>query len=230
MALTAEGNGMSLRDLLVSATGQLDIIAGPAKVANRFVEVWASNLMTAMLSQAWHREEVTRYHCAAAYFDIHDGEMRTDALLVDAQDHSIAAAGVLNLSTEELDVVVTPKPRDLALLSLAAPVRLTGPMARPSVSTKASSIAASKAWQVLDVADPIGSIVSVPRVIHEEVAGRTVSRTENPCTAALQKGGEKTLSTTRVVSTGFGWLADLMRGTGSTIIRFFGGRTAASTR
>lgn len=230
MALTAEGDGLSLRDLLVAANGHLDIVAGPAKVANRYVELWASNLMTAMFSQAWNREEFTRYHCGAVYFDLHDGEMRTDALLIDAHDHSIAAAGMLNFGAEELDVVVTPRPKDLALFSLAAPVRLTGSVARPNVSTKASAIAASKAWQVLGVADPIGAVLFVPRLIHEEKADWTVSRAENPCTAALQKGGEKALSTTRVVSTGFDWLADLMRGTGSAFVRFFGGQTAASAR
>jgi uncharacterized protein involved in outer membrane biogenesis len=230
IALTAEGEGRSLRDLLVASNGHLDIVAGPAKVTNQYVELWASNLMTAMLSRAWNREEFTRYHCAAAYFDIHNGEMKTDALLIDAHDHSIAAAGMLNFGTEDLDVVVTPRPKDLALLSLAAPVRLTGPVARPNVSTKASSIAASKAWQVLDVADPIGTVLFVPRMIDEKEADSTVSRAENTCTAALQKGGEKALSTTKVVSSGFEWLADLMRGAGRAAVRFFGGETAASAR
>ncbi len=230
LAVVAEGDGRSLRELLVAAEGQLDIVAGPAKISNQYVELWASNLMTAMLSQAWNREEFTRYHCGAAYFDIHDGEMRTDALLIDAHDHSIAAAGMVNFGTEELDVVMTPRPKDLAFLSLAAPVRLTGSVAHPNVLTKASAIAASKAWQVLDVADPIGAVLFVPRMIQEEKADGVVSRAESPCTAAMQKGGEKALSTTRVVSTGFEWLADLMRGAGSAFVRFFEGQTAASAR
>ena len=97
VTLTAEGYGRSLRDLAGTANGHLDIVAGPAKVATRFLELWVSNLMTAMLAQAWHRERFTQYHCAAAHIDIHKGEMKTDSLLIDASDHSIAAAGTLDL-------------------------------------------------------------------------------------------------------------------------------------
>lgn len=35
--------------------------AGPAKIANRYLALWASNLMTAMLSPAWRRENVTHF-------------------------------------------------------------------------------------------------------------------------------------------------------------------------
>ena len=165
LILATEGNGRSLRELAGTANGHLDIVAGPARLSTRYVELWASNLMTSMLSEAWHREKFAQYHCAAAYIDIQNGEMKTNSLLIDASDHSVVAAGTLNLGTEELDVVVTPRPKDLAFLSLAAPIRMTGPLSAPKISTNAQSIASSKAWQVLDVADPIGLALRVPRVI-----------------------------------------------------------------
>ena len=208
VTLTVEGYGRSLRDLAGTANGQLDIVAGPAKVATRFLELWVSNLMTAMLAQAWHRERFTQYHCAAAHIDIHKGEMKTDSLLIDASDHSIAAAGTLSWA-EDLDVVMTPRPKDLAVLSLATSIRLTGPLAAPTISTNVESIAASKAWQVLDIADPIGMVLRVPRVILNGPAA------ENPCLIAFGRGGKETLSTKKAVRTGFDWLEKFWRGTGS---------------
>jgi len=208
VTMTAEGYGRSLRDLAGTANGHLDIVAGPAKVATRFLELWVSNLMTAMLAQAWHRERFTQYHCAAAHIDIHKGEMKTDSLLVDASDHSLAAAGTLDLRAEDLDVVVTPRPKDLAVLSLATSIRLTGPLTAPTISTSVESIAASKAWQVLDIADPIGLVLRVPRVILNVNPGPG-SATENPCLIAFGRGGKETLSTKKVVRTGFDWLDNL---------------------
>jgi uncharacterized protein involved in outer membrane biogenesis len=217
VTLTTEGNGRSLRDLAGTANGHLDIVAGPAKLATRFVELWASNLLTAMLSQAWNRKQFSQYHCAAAYIDIDNGEMKTDSLLIDATDHSVAAVGTLNLGTEELDVVVTPRPNDLALLSMAAPIRMTGPLAAPNISTNIKSIASSKAWQVLDIADPIGLALRVPSVILDEKPAEAGSAAENPCIIALGRGGKDALSTKKVVQSGFNWFANLWRGAGSAV-------------
>jgi uncharacterized protein involved in outer membrane biogenesis len=228
--VTSEGQGRTLRELMGAANGHLEIVAGPATWENRFIHLWASNLMTAMLSQAWRRERSTQYNCAAAYFDIQNGEMETDALLIDASDHSVAAAGTVNLGTEDLDAVVTPSPKSLTLLSLAVPVRLTGSLASPKVSTTPTSIAASKAWKVLDVADPIGLTLQVPRVIFGDKATAAGSPLENPCTAALQKEGKGTLTTRKVVTSGFEWVADLLRRAGSAGARLFQGQPGASVR
>jgi hypothetical protein len=230
ITLAAEGHGRSLNDLLAAANGRLDVVAGPAKIANRYLELWAPNIMTAMLSQSWRRESVTQYRCAAAFFDIRDGEMKTDAFLLDASDHSVAAAGQLDLGTEDLDVVAIPKPKDLALLSLAVPVRLTGPLAAPNVSTKAASIAASKAWQTLNIVDPVGVTLRVPDIVQWEKKAGAASPVGNPCILALRKTGTGTLSTVKVVKTGFEWLADFVRGAGSSVANFFGGHTAASVK
>ncbi|NGZ09688.1 MAG: AsmA family protein, partial [Nitrospira sp. LK70] len=139
--LAAEGQGQDVREVMGNANGHLEIVAGPATWENRLIHIWASNLMTAMLSQAWGRERASQYNCAAAYIDIQNGEMETDALLIDARDYSVAAAGLLNLGTEDLDLVLTPRPKSLDLLSLAVPVRLTGVLAAPKASSSPTSIA-----------------------------------------------------------------------------------------
>jgi uncharacterized protein involved in outer membrane biogenesis len=223
LILATEGNGRSLRELAGTANGHLDIVAGPARLATRYVELWASNLMTSMLSEAWHREKFAQYHCGAAYIDIQNGEMKTNSLLIEASDHSVVAAGTLNLGTEELDVVVTPRPKDLAFLSLAAPIRMTGPLRAPKISTNAQSIASSKAWQVLDIADPIGLALRVPRVILNDQPDGAGSPALNPCTLAL-RGGKEALSTHKAVRAGFDWFRDVWRRAG----RIFLGQPAVA--
>lgn len=226
--LKAEGRGRDVREVMGATNGHLEIVAGPATWENRLIHLWASNLMTAMLSQAWGRERASQYNCAAAYIDIQNGEMETDALLIDARDHSVAAAGLLNLGTEDLDAVLTPRPKSLALLSLAVPVRLTGVLAAPKASSSPTSIAASKAWKVLDIAVPIGLTLQVPRVILQAKSGVSGSPFENPCAAALQPGHKGALTTRKAVTSGFKWVADLLRRAGSAGVSLFQSRPDAS--
>ena len=137
--------------------------------------------------------------------------MRTGGVLIDASNYSVAVAGAVALNTEEMDMVATPKPKDLALFSLAAPIRLTGPLASPHVSSNASSIADSKAWQILDVADPIGVVLFVPRIILGDENHATDTSGVNPCLAALKRSDKGRLPTVKAVQSGFSWLTDLWR-------------------
>jgi hypothetical protein len=216
VTFSSQGTGHSLRELAAGANGSLEIVAGPSRVAGRYLDMWAGNLMTAMFSQAWKRDEQTQYHCAAGSFDIRHGEMQTNGLLVDATDYSLAAAGAVALNTEEMDMVVTPKPKDLALFSLAAPIRLSGPLASPHVSSNAASIADSKAWQILDVADPIGVVLFVPRIILRDENHATDASGVNPCLAILKRSDKGRLPTVKAVQSGFGWMANLLRDSSST--------------
>jgi uncharacterized protein involved in outer membrane biogenesis len=216
VTFSSQGTGYSLRELAAGANGRLEIVAGPSRVAARYVELWATNLMSTMLSQLWHKEEDTRYNCAAGSFDIRDGEMQTNGLLVDATDYSVAMAGAVALNTEELDMVATPKPKDLVLLNPAVPIRLTGPLASPHVSSNASSIADSKAWQILDVADPIGVVLRVPRIVLRDEHHAMDNSGVNPCLAALKKSDKGRLPTVKAVQRGFTWMTDLWRDAVST--------------
>jgi uncharacterized protein involved in outer membrane biogenesis len=230
VTFSAQGTGHSLRELAAGANGRLEIVAGPSRVAGRYLDMWAGNLMTAMFSQAWKRDEQTQYHCAAGSFDIRNGEMQTNGLLVDATDYSLGAAGAVALNTEEMDMVVIPKPKDLALLSLAAPIRLSGPLASPHVSSNASSIADSKAWQILDVADPIGVVLRVPRVVLRDENHAMDNSGVNPCLAALKKSDKGRLPTVKAFQSGFGWMTNVLRDSVSMGDRHLAGESTGPAR
>ncbi len=230
VTFSSQGTGYSLRELAAGANGRLEIVAGPSRVAARYVELWATNLMSTMLSQLWHKEEDTPYNCAAGSFDIRHGEMRTGGVLIDASNYSVAVAGAVALNTEEMDMVATPKPKDLALFSVAAPIRLTGPLASPHVSSNASSIADSKAWQILDVADPIGVVLFVPRIILEDKNHATDASGVNPCLAVLKRSDKGRLPTVKAVQSGFSWMTDLWRDAAAPVDHHLGGESTGPVR
>ncbi len=113
--------------------------------------------------------------------------------------------GTLDLGSEDMDFVLTPRPKAVAFLSLASTVRVTGPLSTPRVSMDPLDIAQSKVWQVLDVIDPVGLSLNIPGLLpggKSGIGGKNRpkgSGEENPCLTALDVTKQESLSTKKVV-------------------------------
>jgi hypothetical protein len=89
----------------------------------------------------------------------------------------------VDLAGEYIDVVLTPRPKNPTLISLAHTVRLKGPLSNPDVSTDPKDIAKSAAWVALGVTNPFGLVISVAALGVGVVGGFSNVGTgvENPC-------------------------------------------------
>ena len=134
VTLRLSGKGRSRYEFLGGANGQLIIVGQEGRFGSRRLDLWASDLVTAMLPWEWGREDVTNLNCLVARINIEDGVARSDELLVDSERITIAAAGTLDLESEELDLVFAPRPKRTSLVSLSSPVHVTGTLATPEVA------------------------------------------------------------------------------------------------
>jgi hypothetical protein len=73
-------------------------------------------------------------NCFVAHIELQEGQAEIEDLLLDTQRITIAGSGILNLETEELDVLIAPRPKRASLVSLANPVRIEGTLSEPEVS------------------------------------------------------------------------------------------------
>jgi len=128
------GTGATRYDFLGNAEGRITIIGGPGRMKSRRIDLWAADLIPTMLSTRWQRENVTETNCLVAHIELGEGRAKIEDLLLDTRRIRIAASGILNLETEELDVIVAPRPKRASLVSLANPVRIKGTLAEPEVS------------------------------------------------------------------------------------------------
>jgi len=180
--LTLEGRGDTLTQVLGRANGQFELVDGPLELSTKYIDLWAADFITTALSTAWEAEPVTKLNCAVGYFDIDEGEMKTDNVLIDTQRVTIAGAGTLNLASENMDLILTPRPKDPSLVSLAHTVRFTGPLSDPDVSRDKFRIAESGGWGLLGLATPLGWAIAIP-----QIAGTTFgTMTQNPCVKAME--------------------------------------------
>jgi hypothetical protein len=68
------------------------------------------------------------------HIELNEGLAEIEDLLLDTQRITIAASGILDLKTEELNVIIAPRPKRASLVSLANPVRIEGTLTEPEVS------------------------------------------------------------------------------------------------
>ncbi|MGD8651460.1 MAG: AsmA-like C-terminal region-containing protein, partial [Desulfobacterales bacterium] len=128
------GAGATRYDFLGNVEGRITIIGGPGRMTGRRIDLWAADLIPTMLSTQWQREDVTETNCLVTHIELGEGRAEIEDLLLDTQRITVAASGILNLETEELDIVVAPRPKRASLVSLANPVQIQGTLAEPEIS------------------------------------------------------------------------------------------------
>ena len=187
MMLNLKGRGATLNEVLNRANGNFEWVNGPLELSTKYIDLWAADFITTAFSTAWKAIPVSILNCAVGYFDIDEGQMKTETILIDSERVTIAGVGTLNLANENMDVIFTPRPKDPSLISLAHTVRLTGPLSDPDATRDKFRIAESGGWMLLGLASPIGWALAIPNI-----SGTTVgTMNKNPCIEAL-KGRDHT--------------------------------------
>jgi uncharacterized protein involved in outer membrane biogenesis len=161
ITLNIDGRGRTLRELLRRANGQAEFIGGPGNIKSRYLNIWSTELVPALLSEAWKPQELAEVNCLIARFGLTEGLARSDAILLDTTRMTVAGIGTVDLAGEYIDVVLTPRPKNPTLISLAHTARLKGPLSNPDVSTDPKDIAKSAAWVALGVTNPFGLVIGV---------------------------------------------------------------------
>lgn len=161
ITLDLESRGKTLQELLRRANGQAEFVGGPGNIKSRYLNLWASELIPTLLSEAWKPQELTQVNCLIARFGLMEGLGRSDGILFDTTSMTVAGIGTVDLAGEYIDLVLTPRPKNPTLISLAHTARLKGPLSDPTVSTDSIDIAKSAAWVALGVTNPLGLAIGV---------------------------------------------------------------------
>ena len=169
------GRGVDLRQLLASSGGQFNLMAYDGSVAGRMIDLWATGLIQTMMPDP-NVPKRTRINCLLAGFGLSGGLASSDSLLLDTDYITVRGAGTINLASEQLDLVLTPKPKDAALLSLATPVNISGALASPSVSADKADLATKVGTLAVVGLSPVGFLAAF---------GSAGTGEANPCATAV---------------------------------------------
>lgn len=178
IGLTGEGRGDSLQALAATWNGRLDIVGGEGWVRGDLLAGSGAGLIDVIAR--WREAGADlRLTCVVGRWPIAQGVATADVVLIDTAAMTVAASGTVDLRDETLDLRVSPRSKGTSLMSLAVPVRVSGPLTDPQVG-----------------ADPLGTAVGAARiagmVINPLVTGAAilleseVFTNRNPCVAALR--------------------------------------------
>lgn len=127
------GTGHTRRELLGNASGSFVLVGEKGRFASRKLDLWGSDLLRIMLSDRWEKEDITELNCVVARIAVEDGVARSDDIIVDTERMTLAVTGALTLESEEMDLLLIPRPKRTHLLSLANPAQVTGTLSSPKV-------------------------------------------------------------------------------------------------
>lgn len=171
--LTANGN--SLYALLGTAAGEIEAVGGEGRIRGKLLEIWGGSLLQILNPVAWAEGGDTELRCIAARFELGDGLARSRTLLVDSQNVTVAGEMALNLTSEQIDGLFTPKPKEATLVHLGAPLRLSGSLQSPKVAPAERGLV-TLGKLAIGVAQPAALIV---------LFGDLGAKEKNPCAALL---------------------------------------------
>ena len=147
-ALHGSVAGRTPKALASSFTGAVNLVAGEGEIASSVFELIATDLVWALVPKGGDggRAKLT---CVVNRIDFVEGVGTMSAFALVTQRMRTSGAGTVNLKDESLDLIFYPKPNETSLLSLSTPIRVTGPLAAPSVRPDTASF-------LLDAAKIVG--------------------------------------------------------------------------
>jgi uncharacterized protein involved in outer membrane biogenesis len=125
MSLFTEGS--VLEELPVAWEGEINLAIFPESIPADILDVWASNLIFALLPKLPGTGENKKINCLVARFNSENSVLRSRKLLLDTTDILVHGRGSIDLVNQELDLLFSPQAKLEKFLSVSAPIRVEGP-------------------------------------------------------------------------------------------------------
>ncbi|WP_193173517.1 AsmA family protein [Nisaea nitritireducens] len=173
-------SGRTPREAMDTVNGHVALYLKDGTISNTYWELIAADLVTSLLpSIGKTADKEAKLNCMATRFDISEGIAKSTVFLVDSARVTVGGAGTVDLRDEKVDFLLHPKPKDFSLVSLATPIRISGPLADPTILPDVAGAAKTAVLGAGAVA--LTAINPLALVLPLISSGET----EDPCPAAL---------------------------------------------
>lgn len=180
------GSGDSVRAIMARLDGNLRVTMKDGRLRDDLIDMASADLLK-LLSPFGSREKGIGINCLVGRYTIRRGRLRSLVTLFDTTRASVQGKGSANLANETLDFSLVPHAKEVSVMALLVPVKITGPFAAPSVYPDAEGIARGAVGVVTGVvtgtAGVIGSVFG--GIVGDTSARPASTASNNPCVAAL---------------------------------------------
>jgi uncharacterized protein involved in outer membrane biogenesis len=135
-----KGRGNSVAQMLGTSSGEVALLMGRGQISNLLMELAGIDGAEILKFLMGGDQNVT-LRCAAAAFDVKRGLMSSRALVLDTTDTVVYGDGQVSLADEAMDLTLRPYPKDMSILSLRSPLKVSGSFAGPKVGPDKGALA-----------------------------------------------------------------------------------------
>jgi uncharacterized protein involved in outer membrane biogenesis len=156
--LRLKGQGLSVADLLGTATGSMAVGTDGARVSR--LALAAARLNGGRLLQLLvGGDELTDVRCMGVNIDFKSGIGQVTELLFDTEHVIVHGDGLINLQLEVFETTLRPLPKEAGIRSVRAPVRLHGSFRKVDLQVDKSAAVRGGAAIALGLVNPLAALL-----------------------------------------------------------------------
>ncbi|MDO9126243.1 MAG: AsmA-like C-terminal region-containing protein, partial [Parvibaculum sp.] len=165
------GRGKSLHAIAASLSGQTNLVIGKGTINSRAFAIVSDDLVNVLIPNG-ESGDTAQLVCAISRFDFNGGVGKAAALALETSSRVTTGSGTVDLGNEKIDLLFKPKPKKASLVSLAFPVRLSGPLTSPTAGLDRTGVVTGVATAVAGTAltGGIGALLPLMSTGSESVA------------------------------------------------------------
>ncbi len=186
--LDVHGVGRSMHAIMASLNGTSTLVVGEGTVDSRYLDMLGADV-TKVLSPIYGGASggKSNLNCIVNRMDIANGVASSRVMLSDSSAMTVIGEGTVNLGTEALALLLTPKAKGVSVAQLAPPIHVKGTLANPSFAPDALGTIKSVAGVAGAVA---GAAILGPVGVLGAVTGGSQTQSSAPsCQQALAQIG-----------------------------------------
>ncbi|SEA24915.1 AsmA family protein [Nitrosospira multiformis] len=158
-AIDINSHGKSVGALLASADGNFGLIMSGGQISKLLLEVIGLD-GGQIIKLLFAGDKNVPVRCGVIDFDIKKGIMSSKAFVIDTTDTKIVAKGQISLAEEKIDMKLSPKAKDVSILSLRTPIHIEGTFKDPTIlPDKILAIRAGAAVVLGVLATPLAALI-----------------------------------------------------------------------
>jgi uncharacterized protein involved in outer membrane biogenesis len=134
------GQGNSVGRMLASSNGKVGLVVSGGEISKLMMEKAGLHLWE-ILQLSLSGDRLIKLRCAVADFEVKNGRMQTDALVLDTQVTTLLGSGNVDLAQERLDLTFNQKTKATSPLALRSPIYVRGSFAKPELGVDKTRVA-----------------------------------------------------------------------------------------
>jgi len=168
--------GNSVAALLAHANGELKLLMNDGAISKTLLETAGLNVGNIVIGKLFG-DKTVKINCAASDLVATDGLFDARLFVFDTEDATINVSGTANMTSEQLNLDVTPHTKGFRIFSLRSPLYVKGTLKNPDVGVQKGPLLIRGAGAVAlgVVAAPAAALLALVAPSHDNANANTCS-------------------------------------------------------